>query len=1080
MTIIKKAADAGSWPLAASQADVKAQLTAMLDGLRQLLGNANILAGSGELNDPLNAPFQLYVNPYIGSDAFAAGSFASYDPDPSGTNPTTANIDAKIRRIDNQRLTCGYSEMRPFKTINRALIEAGLITSKSWFNYSQEAAHLDCVSIRLSAGVHTLYNDPGNTGTTPAVWADGKVPTIAELIGFNPNEGGCILPRGCTMWAPDYRKCTIRPNYVPADADEAYSESSGVATITNRSCMFRTTGTGYTFGYTLMDKLGSTSSHHLLSGYEFASEAQLTGFYGKINTALAPNGNGSAALLVARTSEHQIVGPISGSPSEAWDTVGSASFYILNVGIRTVRGLCGALMDGSKVTGLRSMVTAQYTNTGNQKTLSCWEIYSGGSWVTPANYQALIDSSPDSRRMKPGRRSFHIRVINGAFVQEVSVFSIGAGVHNWVQTGGELDSTNGNTSFGGITALAEGYRSAAFPIDKSWTLSAFRVPLRPDAKAPAIRRIFLGTVSSATSGAITLSAALDPAVLESFTLRPDSYIWVENPQGPDWRAQLANPSWSAGSPTIINIAAALADENGAAGGSSVNGRRVYIRRIADNRTKEERRLVLKLANTTNARTPQRHQILQLDPTRAGVSGALPAATTLAVTSTTATTPVGAGVLRSALISLRRSNPDQNYANSTYYRKGTVVKHANKHWAAISDLTTATASPDPALWSECYVGMPEAFNAEDPFVNEAPSLVFDDDASGTEASTTLGWSWSTAFTSSSATAAVWLRTQYRSGVDYLAAHALLVALGLSSADAHTALAPQLEASRLRDPASSSDFPVAPAGGLATGRANYPVEFRRPSTLAMAPHRTAWSGWGNYSTALPQVQQDMAARNRFSYLFTNNGGGFVACDGTQEDMLRFTPAGLEDLTTGEVAQVGDIGAPDVAIGSSTTFSGTIIDSVFQGVMDFTGATLQGFPMANSSTAGLIETATIAEVLTAMTTVGTGGLAITTDAMPAAMRSNAVDLGSATALDLSLGSFFFRTVNGNVTFTFTNVPSNGITLFLFEFLYTSGTITWPAILWADGTAPTLVAGYTYTVAFYTRNGGTTWRGSRPTIWT
>jgi len=880
------------------------------------------------------------------------------------------------------------------------------------------------------------------------------------------------------MWAPDYRKCSIRPNYVPADADEAYSESGGVATITGRSCFFRTTGTGYTFGYTMMDKLGSTQSHHLLSGYEFASQSQLTTFYGKVNTALAPNGNGSATLLVARTSEHQIVGPISGSPSEAWDTTGSASFYILNVGIRSERGLCGALMDGSKVTGLRSMVTAQFTNTSNQRTLSCWQIYSGGSWVTPASYQAMIDASPDSRRMKPGRRSFHIRVINGAFVQTVSVFSIGVGIHNWTQTGGELDATNGNTSFGGVAALAEGYRSAAFTIDKNWTISAFRVPLRPDAKTPAIRRIFLGTVSSASSGAITLATALDPAALESYTLRAGSYVWVENPQGPDWRAQMANPAWSSGTPTVINITAALADENAAAAGSSANGRRVYIRRLADNRNRDERRLVLQLSNTTSARTPQRHQVLQLDPARAGVNGVLPAASAFAITSTTATTPVGAGVLRAALVSLRRSNPDQNYANGTYYRKGTVVKSGNKHWAAINDLTAATATPDPALWSECYVAMPEAYNAEDPFANEAPSLVLDDDASGTEASTTLGWDWATAFTSGSSTAAGWLRTQYRSGVDYLAAHALLVALGLSSSDAHTALAPQLEASRLRDPASSSDFPVAPAGGLANGRANYPVEFRRPSTLAMAPHRTAWCGWGNYSTALPQVQQDMAARNRFSYLFTNSGGGFVACDGTQEDMLRFTPAGLEDLTTGEVAQVGDIGAPDVSV--PTTFTGTIIDSIFQGVMDFTGATLQGFPLANSSTPGLIETATIAEALTAMTTVGTGGLALTTDSMPAPMRSNAVDLGSGTAIDLSLGAFFYRTVNGNVTFTFTNVPAAGVTLFLFEFTYTSGTITWPAILWADGTAPTLVAGYTYTIAFYTRNGGSTWRGSRPTIWT
>ena len=71
MTTIKKAAEAGSWPLATNQADVKAQLTAMLDGLRQLLGNANIASGSGESTDPLTAPFRLYVDPYIGRDTFA-------------------------------------------------------------------------------------------------------------------------------------------------------------------------------------------------------------------------------------------------------------------------------------------------------------------------------------------------------------------------------------------------------------------------------------------------------------------------------------------------------------------------------------------------------------------------------------------------------------------------------------------------------------------------------------------------------------------------------------------------------------------------------------------------------------------------------------------------------------------------------------------------------------------------------------------------------------------------------------------------------------------------------------------------
>ena len=49
------------------------------------------------------------------------------------------------------------------------------------------------------------------------------------------------------------------------------------------------------------------------------------------------------------------------------DTVDSASPYVFNCSIRSVFGICGMLCDGSKSTGFKSMVVAQYTGVSLQK-----------------------------------------------------------------------------------------------------------------------------------------------------------------------------------------------------------------------------------------------------------------------------------------------------------------------------------------------------------------------------------------------------------------------------------------------------------------------------------------------------------------------------------------------------------------------------------------------------------------------------------------------------------------------------------------------------------------------------------------
>jgi hypothetical protein len=89
-----------------------------------------------------------------------------------------------------------------------------------------------------------------------------------------------------------------------------------------------------------------------------------------------------------------------------------------------------------------------------------------------------------------------------------------------------------------------------------------------------------------------------------------------------------------------------------------------------------------------------------------------------------------------------------------------------------------------------------------------------------------------------------------------------------------------------------------------------------------------------------------------------------------------------------------------------------------------------------------------------------------------------GSVTAIslldiDCSAGNYFTKTINGNSTFTFSNVPSGAYGMIV-EIENTSGTISWPAaVKWPNDTAPTLSTGKTHVFVFITDDSGTRWRG-------
>ena len=899
---------------------MKAQLSALFDTTRQVTGDALTVAGSSGPMDPLNHPFTLYVNPYIGSDRFVGGSYNSFE-EPGGATDAE-KIAAKLKRIENQRLVCGYSKERPFRTLNRAVIEIVLATSKSFFTINSEAANVDCPSVELSAGTHTIYNDPGNSGSAIAIseWpVDGFDPTPEHLIAFNPNSGGLVIPRYATVSSPlSLRQTVIRPSYVPPVADEA-------ADYSNRSAIFKITSSGYVYGFSFRDAFGASSSHHLLDCFHNASQADLDQLYTKVRTALGganATGNISNALAVTRPSEFQTVGPITGNPSEAWDTVKGASPYVYNCSLRTEWGMSGVFWDGARLTGLKSCVVAQFTGVNQQRDLSCWEIYRSGAWRAPVDYQELIDSESDDVRMKPRRMSRHITLANDAFGQMVSVFAIGPGRHHLADTGAQLEFSNSTSNFGGCVAVAKGYQTTSVALDTSWNLRRLKVARTVADQTGNIRRIPLGIVSAISSSTITLAAPLaigsDPAVpavlaASGHTLAAGTLVWIDNPTGADWCGTLSGSAWSSASPSAIAITAAAVQAGtgaaigtGAGGASLAIGKRVYLRRVIDTRTTAQRRVTLRLSNTTSARTPLRNAILQTKP---GVSGggidrvlAAGGAEVLAVTQTYAIPAEGSGVVASAEITIRRSCPDESYASGVFYRQGQTVKHGGKHWTAKGTFTSSGANPGETLWQESYVQQESAYNAEDPTTLEAPVLIFDTDTdSTTDTTLTCGINWSTIYTSAGS-----VRNQLRSATDYRGALALLLALGFTSTDAHAALLPRTEASRELDPANATHFPVAPTGGAASGRANWALEFRLPSFVQLLGHNFNGVGFWNYSRALPRARRQLSALNEFNANFAPEQGGRVEVRGINKDGFEVTNQGLINTDTGEVVSVEGIGA------------------------------------------------------------------------------------------------------------------------------------------------------------------------------
>ena len=186
--------------------------------------------------------------------------------------------------IENQ----GNSLTRPFKTIQRALVEA------SRFSYQKglDNDRFGKTTVLIYPGEHVVDNRPGfipdgsdnfklRSGTSSDNFPPFDLTTNFdldspnnELYKLNSIHGGVILPRGTSLVGLDLRKTKIRPKYVPDP------ENNDI----ERSCLFRVTGGCYLWQFSMFDgdpngkvykdytanEFVPNFSHHKLTCFEYA------------------------------------------------------------------------------------------------------------------------------------------------------------------------------------------------------------------------------------------------------------------------------------------------------------------------------------------------------------------------------------------------------------------------------------------------------------------------------------------------------------------------------------------------------------------------------------------------------------------------------------------------------------------------------------------------------------------------------------------------------------------------------------------------------------------------------------------
>ena len=231
--------------------------------------------------------------------------------------------------------------------------------------------------------------------------------------------------------------------------------------------------------FVTIDDTGLTNDLHGSFLITRLDPADNTLFYYRVNQSIPTLISGqtytTASLPPNRLNENAVV-------QAEIDTVDSASPYIFNLSIRSTWGLAGMHADGSKVTGFKSMVCAQYTGVSlqkddraftkfNEETAQFESAWNGVAVTDPEELAtgsfATTPYHTDGRAyFKNEWRNAHVRLSNDAFIQAVSIFAVGFADHFLIESGADISITNSNSNFGNTALDAIGFKGFAFFQDK--------------------------------------------------------------------------------------------------------------------------------------------------------------------------------------------------------------------------------------------------------------------------------------------------------------------------------------------------------------------------------------------------------------------------------------------------------------------------------------------------------------------------------------------------------------------------------------------------------------------------------------
>ena len=108
----------------------------------------------------------------------------------------------------------------------------------------------------------------------------------------------------------------------------------------------------------------------------------------------------------------------------------------------------GLHADGSRSTGFKSMVLAQYTGIALQKDDRAFVGSNLSSGIVQTNAEGNNYHIDPTSEYRDDWRHFHIKASNDGFLQVVSVFAVGNADHFLAESGGDMSITNSNSNFG--------------------------------------------------------------------------------------------------------------------------------------------------------------------------------------------------------------------------------------------------------------------------------------------------------------------------------------------------------------------------------------------------------------------------------------------------------------------------------------------------------------------------------------------------------------------------------------------------------------------------------------------------------